>query len=59
MYYIKILFCSYLEQIEGEELRLAIALSASMEGGCSAAPMYGGGEISDADQGKGRKRQKR
>ena len=50
---------SYLEELEEEQLRLAIVLSASMESGGNAAPPVYGRETSDADQRKGRKRQKR
>ena len=50
---------SYLEEFEEEQLRLAIALSASMESGGDVAPPVYGQETSDANQKKGRKRQKR
>ena len=50
------IYCSYLEELEEEQLRLAMALSASMEGGGNV--VYEG-ESSHDDQRKGRKKQKR
>lgn len=54
--------CSYLEELEAEQLQLAMALSASSveSGGSTTQGVCGeGGEVTGVNQGKRRKRQTR
>ena len=49
----------YLEELEEDQIKLALAISTSMEADGGAAPVYGGEQLTEAVQGKGKKRQKR